>query len=127
MRNSTALLFLLTGVICLYWSVELSLTGMYGIPFSWWYAVVFAGSLVLILGAILSWVTGRRPIASWVGFVGSIMLAAYFIPDIAMTIRRYALAQASGSIYLAIRIAVALLVIASLVVAGRNMLHMKAR
>ena len=126
MRNPIGVLYLLTGLVCLYWSVQLTLTGMYGMPFSWWYAAVFVGSLILILGAILVWVSGR-PWTEWVPLVGSVVLAAYFIPAIIVTLRRYAQGQAPGSVGLAIRVAVVLLVIVSLAAAARNIVHLKAR
>jgi hypothetical protein len=125
MRNLTGILYLLTGLVGLYWSVQLTLLGIYGMPFSWWYASIFIGSLILILGAILVWASGR-PWTDWVPLVGSIVLAAYFIPAIIVTLRRYAQGQAPGGVGLAVRVAVVLLVIASLAVASRNILHLQA-
>jgi uncharacterized membrane protein YhaH (DUF805 family) len=126
MRNSIGVLYLMTGLVCLYWSVQLTLTGMYGAPFSWWYAAIFVGSLVLIFGAILGWVSGQRW-TDWVPLVGSVVLAAYFIPAIVVTFRRYVEGQAPGSWELAIRVAVVLLVVASLAVAARNILPLKTQ
>jgi hypothetical protein len=126
MRNTIGVLYLLTGLVCLYWSLQLTLTGLYGVPFSWWYVAVFVGSLVLILGAILAWVSGR-PWTDWVPLVGSVVLAAYFIPAIAVALRRFVQGQAPGSWDLAIRVGVVLLVIVSLAVSARHIVHLKAR
>jgi hypothetical protein len=126
MRNLIGVLYLLTGLVGLYWSVQLTLLGMYGMPFSWWYAAVFVGSLILILGAILVWASGR-PWTEWVPLVGSIVLAAYFIPAIVVTFRGYAQGRVSGGLELAMRVAVVLLVIVSLAAAARNIVHLKAR
>jgi uncharacterized membrane protein YhaH (DUF805 family) len=126
MKNPIGALYLLTGLVCLYWAVQLTLTGMYGTPFSWWYVAVFVGSLVLILGAILVWVS-KQPWTDWVSLVGSAVLAAYFFPAIVVTFRRYVQGEAPGSWELAIRIAVVLLVVVSLAVAVHNMLRPKER
>jgi hypothetical protein len=126
MRNPIGVLYLLTGLVGLYWSVQLTLLGMYGMPFSWWYASIFIGSLILILGAILVWVSGQ-PWTDWVPLVGSVVLAAYFIPAIAVTLSRYAQGQAPGGVGLVIRVAVVLLVIVTLAVAARNIAHLRAR
>jgi hypothetical protein len=119
MRNTVGVLYLLTGFVCLYWSVQLTLTGMYGEPFSWWYAAVFIGSLILTCGAILAWVSGK-PWTKWVPLVGSIVLATYFVPAIVVTFRRYARGEVPGSVELGTRVAVVLLVIASLAVAASH-------
>lgn len=126
MKNLAGVLYLLTGLVGLYWSVQLTTTGLYGVPFSWWYAAIFIGSLILILGAILVWASGR-PWTGWVPLAGSVVLAAYFIPAIIVTLRRYTHAQAPGGVGLAIRVAVVLLVVVSLVVAASNKLHLKSR
>jgi hypothetical protein len=126
MRNLTGVLYLLTGLVGLYWSVQLTLLGMYGMPFSWWYASIFIGSLILILGAILFWASGR-PWTEYMPLVGSIVLAAYFIPAIIITLRGYAQGRVPGGMGLSIHVAVVLLVIVSLAVAARNIVHLRAR
>ena len=40
LRVIVGMLYLLTGLVGLYWSIQLTLIGMYGAPFSWWYAAV---------------------------------------------------------------------------------------
>jgi hypothetical protein len=125
LRVIVGVLYLLTGLVGLFWSVQLTLTGMYGTPFSWWYAAVAAGSLILILGAILVWASGRAW-TEWVPLVGSVVLAAYFVPAIIVTLRRYAQGQAPGGTELAIRVVVVLLVLLSLGVAASNKLHLRA-
>ena len=126
MRILISILYLLTGLVGLYWSVRLTVTGMYGAPFSWWYGAIFIGSLFLIVGAILVWVSGR-PWTGWVPLTGSVFLAAYFIPAIVITLQRYAKGQASGPVELSIRVAVVLLVVASLIVAASDKLRLNAK
>ncbi len=126
LRVIMGILYLLTGLVCLYWSLQLTLMGIYGTPFSWWYAAVAGGSLILILGAILHWASGQ-PWTEWVPLVGSIVLAAYFIPAIIVTLNRYAQGQAPGGTALAVRIMVVILVLASFAVAASNKLHLTNR
>lgn len=125
MRHVIGALYLLTGLIALCWSMQAMLTGLDGVRFSWLYAAVFAGSTILILGAILVW-TSRRSWTEWIPLVGSAMLAAYFFPAIIVTLRQYAAGQISGSTGLEIRVAIVLLVAASLVAAVFNKLHLRA-
>jgi hypothetical protein len=126
LRVIVGMLYLLTGLVGLYWSIQLTLMGMYGTPFSWWYAAVAGGSLILILGAILGWSSGRAWTA-WVPLVGSVVLAAYFIPAIIVTIYRCVQGQAPVGMELAIRVVVVLLVLVSLGVAVSNKLHLATR
>ena len=105
-----ATLYLLTGFAGLYIAIQLTLTGMYGLPFSWWYVVVAVGSLILILGAILVWASGRAW-TEWIPLVGSALLASYFIPAIIVTLRRYLQGTIPGGEDFAIRVAFALLVL----------------
>ena len=119
MKVAVGMLYLLTGLVGLYWSIQLTLIGMYGAPFSWWYAAVAVGSVILILGAILAWTSGRAW-TEWVPLAGSVVLAAYFIPAIIVTFYRYAQGHAPGGTELAVRVAVVLLVLVSLGVAASN-------
>jgi hypothetical protein len=126
LRVIAGILYLLTGLVCLYWSIQLTLMGMYGTPFSWWYAAVAGGALILILGAILRWASGQ-PWTEWVPLVGSVVLAAYFIPAIIVTLNRSVQEQAPGGSALAVRVVVVILVLASLAVAASNKLHLTSR
>jgi hypothetical protein len=116
-------LYLLTAVLGALWAVNLTLTGLYGVPFSWWYVVVFMGSVVLLIGGILWWVTAREW-TYWLPIVGSAMLASYFVPAIITTVRQLGAAEPTK---LLIRVATVGLVIASLLVAISNRLHFRSQ
>lgn len=126
MRNLIGALYLVTGLLSLYWSIQKVLTGMYGVPFSWWYAVVGFGSLVLILGAILWWASARSGF-SWVPLIGAAVLVAYFIPAIIVTAMQYARGQTASPTELAVRAVMVLLVLISFAVAVSNKLNLRAR
>lgn len=79
MKHLTGLLYLFTALVAFYWSVHLAMLGLYGAPFSLWHVVIFAGALVLMGAAVLSWTATRRW-TLWVPVIGSVMLAAYFVP-----------------------------------------------
>jgi hypothetical protein len=55
MKHLVGLLYLATALIGFYWSIYLTLTGLYGVPFSRWYVVIFIGAVVLFAGAVLWW------------------------------------------------------------------------
>jgi uncharacterized membrane protein len=110
MRFLHGLLYLVVGLVGLYWSIELTLIGMYGVPFSWWYAAIALGGIVLILGAICVWAT-TQAWAEWVSFVGSLILAAYFVPAIIVTAYRCIMGQTPVGIELLIRVIVVALVV----------------
>jgi hypothetical protein len=123
-RVVVGILYLLTGLLGLYWSIQLTLTGMYGTPFSWWYAVVAVGALTLILGAVLVWASGRAW-TEWVPLIGSVVLASYFIPATIVIIHRYVQGQAPGGAELAIRLFLVLLVLLSLGTAASDKFHLR--
>jgi hypothetical protein len=54
---------------------------LYGVPFTWWFVVLLAGSMVLLVGAILErvflWLWIR-----WLPMIGSLMLAAFVVPGL---------------------------------------------
>lgn len=79
MRHMVGLLYLLTALMALYWAVYLTMTGLYGAPFSRWYVVVFIGGLVLLAGSVLWW-TSASAWTRWIPIIGSFLLAAYFVP-----------------------------------------------
>jgi hypothetical protein len=62
-----------------------------------------------------------------VPLVGSVVLAAYFIPAILVTLNRSVQGQAPGGSALAVRVVVVILVLASLAVAASNKLHLTSR
>lgn len=125
-KTSVGVLYLLTGFVGLYWALQLILMGMYGPPFSWWYVAVAVGSVMLIAGAILGWASGQSW-TEWVPLIGSVVLAAYFLPAICITLYRYAQGHAPGGMELAVRMAVVVLVLLSLGVAASNKLHPAAQ
>lgn len=79
MKHVIGLLYLTTAFVGFYWSVFLTLTGLYGIPFSWWYGVIFIGAAVLLIGAILWWASISEW-TRWFPLIGSMLLGSYFIP-----------------------------------------------
>lgn len=121
-----SILYLLTGLLGLYWALQLTLMGLYGSPFSWWYAAIALGSLILILGAILCWAS-VRPWTEWVPLVGSAVLAAYFIPAVTVMLYQYVQGHAPGGVGLAVRTAMVVLVLLSLGMAASNKFHQVAR
>lgn len=111
MKHLAGVLYVSTALIGFYWSIYLTLTGLYGLPFSPWYAVVFVGAAVLLVGAILSW-TSNHGWITWVPVVGSVCLAAYFVPAVIVVAWQ-------GRLDL-IRILILGLVLASLIVSARE-------
>jgi len=119
-------LYMLTGLVALYFSIQLTLAGLYGVPFSKWYAEVFFAALILIVGAICWWSTSRSWVG-WVPLIGSVLLAAYFLPAGISLISQYVGGHGPGVSELAIRLVAILLVLASLAVSAANRLHTTAR
>ena len=110
-KHAIGLLYLSTALVGFYWSIYLTLTGLYGLPFSSWYAVVFVGAVLLLIGTILWWVSNNGW-TLWLPIVGSFCLAAYFIPAVIVVTWQ-------GRLDL-IRILIAALVLTSLTVAVRQ-------
>ncbi len=90
MKHVIGLLYLITAAIGLYWSVYLTLTGLYGVPFSTWYAMIFIGAVLLLMGAILWW-TSKSEWTRWLPIAGSLCLAAYFVPAVIVLIYQHRL------------------------------------
>lgn len=111
MRHVIGLLYLAAAAVGFYWSIYLTLTGLYGLPFSPWYAVLFVGSVLLLVGAILWWASSSEW-TRWLPIVGSVCLAAYFVPAVIVLIRQ-------GRLDL-IRVLIVVLVLVSLVVAVKE-------
>jgi hypothetical protein len=110
MKHVIGLLYLATAGVGLYWAVYLTLTGLYGLPFSRWYVVLLIGGLVLLIGAILWW-TSSSEWTRWFPIIGSVLLASYFVPGFIMLVRQ-------GRVDL-VQVLILVLVVASLVAAIR--------
>ncbi|MGE0407040.1 MAG: hypothetical protein AB7O65_12140 [Candidatus Korobacteraceae bacterium] len=119
MKHTVGMLYLLTAALGLYWSIYLTMTGMYGLPFSRWFVVVFIGGLVLLLGAIFWW-TSARAWTRWLPIIGSGMLAAYFLPAFVSNIQEFMDAFSRPTTDRVLALGSVLLAITSLVVAVRN-------
>ena len=85
-RMTATGLYLADSAVGLYWGIYLTLTGLYGVPFSNWYWVIFFGSGVLLAGTILRWTSFAVP-ALWLCLVGAVVLASYFLTATAVLIR----------------------------------------
>ena len=112
MKVATGFLYLVVSLLGLFWYLQLSLLGMYGVPASRWYAVIAVGSIVLFLGSLCTWFF-QGDWARWVPLLGTILLVAYFVPALVVTLYRCFVGQAPVGAELAIRIAVVLLIIVS--------------
>jgi len=86
MKHASGFLYLLTALGGLYWSLYLTMTGIYGLPFSYWYLVIFIGSVILFVGAILRWAS-TKSWARWLPVVGSAMLLSYFAQVLILGLR----------------------------------------
>ena len=119
MRHLIGVLYLLTALVGLYWSVRLTLTGLYAVPFSPWYIVVCIGAVVLLAGAVLWWASVSTW-TRWLPIVGSVLLASYFVPAAVEMLRSYSRSEVTGGAQLATRLAAVALVLASLATAIIN-------
>jgi hypothetical protein len=122
MRFLYGLLYFLTGLVGIFWSIQLTLIGMYGVPFSRWYAAIALGGGILILGAICVWITAQ-PWAAWIPLVGSLILAGYFVPAMVVTAYRCIRGEAPVGIELVIRVVVVALILFCVSVAANNKFH----
>jgi hypothetical protein len=111
MKHIIGLLYLATALVGFYWSTYLTLTGLYGMPFSRWYIVIFIGAVVLFVGAILWWASNREW-TRWFPIIGSVLLSSYFVPAGIVLIRQ-------GRFDL-IRLLIVTLVLVSLIVAVKE-------
>jgi hypothetical protein len=126
LRIVIGFLYMLTGLVALYFSIQLTLTGLYGVPFSRWYAEVFVSGLILVIGAVCWW-TSNRQWAAWVPLIGSALLAAYFLPAGISLVRQCMAGHGPGLAELSTRIGAILLVLTSLVISVSNRLQSTAR
>jgi len=114
-------LYLLTGIVCLYWSALTFFAGIYGIGFPWWALIVALGSLGLIAGAILTWAS----ISKWserISTIGACILAAYFVPALYVSLRLYLKKQVPYDAESVLELMMALLALATFFVAVRRQL-----
>lgn len=113
MKILSGILYFVTALFGLFWTIRLYLMGMYGAPFSWWYPVMLLGSLSLLVGALLTGVSSRSW-TLWLPLFGSAVLAAFFVPAIIDTLRAYFRGEVVGGTQLANRVLVVAFVLASL-------------
>jgi hypothetical protein len=111
MKHLIGLLYLATALTGFYWSIYLTLTGLYGLPFSRWYIVIFIGAVVLLTGAVLWWVS-TSPWTRLLPIIGSVLLCSYFVPAAIVLIREGRMDS--------IRLAIVTLALVSLVVAVKE-------
>lgn len=71
------------------WSVYRTLGGFYSPTFPWWGIPLLLGSLVLAGRAALAW-NSEANWTRWLSVIGTGLLAAYFVPAAAVTLRGYA-------------------------------------
>lgn len=86
MRHLIGLAYLTTSLGGVYWSIYLTMTGIYGVPFSMWYVVVFVGSITLLVGSICWWISAR-PWTRWLPVIGSVLLVSYFVQVLILGLR----------------------------------------
>jgi hypothetical protein len=87
LRHLIGLLYVSTALVGFYWSIYLTLTGLYGIPFSAWYFVILIGALILFVGAVFWWASTSEW-TRWLPIVGSTLLASYFVPAVTVLARQ---------------------------------------
>jgi hypothetical protein len=119
LRAGIGLLYMPTGLVALYFSVQLTMTGLYGVPFSWWHVEAFFASLILIVGAICWWSSTRQWVG-WAPLVGSVLLVAYFIPAGISLIRQFTTGHGPDPAEFAGRLGAVIIVLASLAVSSSN-------
>lgn len=112
MKVATGFLYMVVSLLGLFWYLQLSLLGMYGVPASRWYAVIAVGSIILFLGSLFRWFS-QSDWSRWVQLLGNFLLVAYFVPALIVTLYRCFVGQAPVGAELAIRIGVALLFVIS--------------
>jgi hypothetical protein len=111
MKHAIGLLYLTTACVGFYWSLYLTLTGLYGVPFSGWYILIFVGAAILLVGAILWWASAKEW-TRWFPIIGSALLTTYFVPAGVVLIRQGRIDP--------IRVVIVLLVLTCLTVAVRE-------
>ncbi len=122
MRHLVGVLHLVTAVAGFYWSIYFTMLGLYGVPFSWWIVEIFVGSLVLLVGAIACWATPRKW-ARWTTFIGSSLLAVFFLTALVMNPAGFLGTLSSPTTEDLTAVGSVALVVASLVAAIRTALN----
>jgi len=87
LKIGTGVLYIATALIGFRWALYLTLTELYGLPFSWWYAVIFGGALAILVGAILEWSTSWAWVR-WLPAIGAGIQTAYFVPGFVFMLRK---------------------------------------
>jgi hypothetical protein len=126
MRLGIGILYLATALMGVGWTVYMSLAGLYGVPFSWWYPAMLAGSAALMVGAILKWASSRTSTV-WLPFIGSGLLASYFVPAIVRLLTRYPDFLIRQPKQFATRAIVVVFVLASLLAAVNDAVRSRTR
>ena len=119
MKHVVGILYLSAALVGFYWSFYLTMTGLYGVPFSPWYIVLFVGALVMLIGAIFWW-TSAKSWTRWFPIIGSGMLAAFFLPALVARFPDFLDVFSTPTIDNVFALGSVLLVTTSLAVAVRN-------
>ena len=82
------ILYVLTAVVSGCWELYLMLRPTIGGPWSWWYPITLVASVLLLVGGILTMVSGVRP-ARLLVLAGSLVLAGWWIPATIHSVRLY--------------------------------------
>jgi len=86
--QAAGILYVLAALVSGYWEFNLLLRPLIGGPSSWWYPVTLASSLVLLIGGILTLASHMKN--AWlVVLVASLVLASWWLPASAHTLRVY--------------------------------------
>ncbi len=112
MKHVISLVYSATALVGLYFAVYLAMTGLYGVPFSLWYIVIFVGAVLMLIGVLLWWASTSQW-TRWFPVAGSFLLAAYFVPAFIVVLRE-------GGADL-VRVGIVALVIGSFVIAIREL------
>ena len=88
MKALLVVLYLATGVACLYWSAITFFTGIYGVSFPWWALWVAPGALGMIAGAILT-AASIQKWSEWISAIGGCILGSYFVPALYLSLGLY--------------------------------------
>jgi hypothetical protein len=126
MKHLIGALYLVTGLVGLGWAWYMHAMGLYGALFTGWNVILYAGSLALMLGAVLWWTTNRYW-TRWLPLVGSGVLAVYFLPAFITNLPDYAAGIRYQPLWTLVGAGSVALVLASLLVATRKAMDSSAR
>jgi hypothetical protein len=118
MKGLYTLVYTASGVMGLLWATYLTLTGVYGVPFSAWYAAIFVGGILVLVGAVLVWLT-KAPWPALFAVAGSSVLTIFFTTSVVLGAAqmRLGFSQVGSS----------LLAILSLLLASRDLVRRSGR